>query len=226
MDASSEPGILAIWNDIDDIVADDYEHWYQRQHLYERASIPGFRYGRRHVAPGQSPKFFTFYETDSADVLTGDDYLARLNAPTDWTRAMMPHFRNVSRTVCRQAVAAGDLNGGVVATVAFAAPLGTGAVDGLETALAALPEWPLIGRVRVWQAHDTGATAKTDEAELRGAPDETIGAALVVEATEADAAAACARDLIAAADVAILSPPATYRLICEVDGDEIRRTHG
>lgn len=226
MTDTTDPGILAIWNDIDDVVADDYEHWYQRQHLYERASIPGFRYGRRYLAIGGSPKFFTFYETDSPDALTGGDYLARLNAPTDWTRTMMPHFRNVSRTVCAQRMTAGDLTGGVAATATFTEPLDEAALGRLERHLTKFADWPLIARVRVWQAHDTGATAETDEAALRAAPDETIGAALVVEATQADAATACARELIAAADAAILSLPAAFQLLCHVDGDEVRRSHG
>ena len=226
MSTDTDPGILAIWNDIEDNVAEDYEHWYQRQHLYERSAIAGFRYGRRYVATGGSPKFFTFYETDSPDVLTGGAYLERLNAPTAWTKSMMPHFRNVSRTVCSQAIAAGDLTGGVVATASFAAPLGQPSLDRLNRELAKLPDWPLIARVRVWQARDTGATTETGEAALRGAPDETVGAALVVEATDADAAIACARDLIAAADAAIASTPATFTLVCHVDSEEIRRVHG
>ncbi|MGB0680200.1 MAG: hypothetical protein ACPGUV_11105, partial [Polyangiales bacterium] len=39
---------------------------------------------------------------------------------------------------------------------------------------AEVAEWPLIARVRVWQAHDTGAAAETDEAALRAAPDELV----------------------------------------------------
>jgi hypothetical protein len=68
MSDETPTGILAIWNDIDDSVAADYEHWYQRQHLYERVSIPGFRYGRRYTVVEGAPKFFTYYETDTPEV--------------------------------------------------------------------------------------------------------------------------------------------------------------
>ena len=64
--------------------------------------------------------------------------------------------------------------------------------------------------------------------KLRSAPRRTKPSAprLVVEATQADAATACARELIAAADAAILSLPAAFQLLCHVDGDEVRRSHG
>ena len=75
MAEKTSPGILAIWNDIDDAVARDYEAWYQRQHLYERVSVPGFRYGRRYVAVDARPKFFTYYETDTPEALTGGEYV-------------------------------------------------------------------------------------------------------------------------------------------------------
>jgi hypothetical protein len=224
------PGILAIWNDIDDAVAGDYDHWYQRQHLYERVSIPGFRFGRRYVAHGASPKFFTFYETDSATVLTGGDYLARLNSPTDWTQRLMPDFRNVSRTVCRQILAGGDQSGGYAATVALPEQLPGDALGHLARHLENLDGWPDIARVRVWQAHDTGATAGTNEAALRAGPDTTIGAALVVEGIAADPTQECLSELLAEL-LTVAALPMTgaiqvYQLICHIDGDEIRRAYG
>ena len=220
-------GILAIWNDIDETVAADYEHWYQRQHLYERVSIPGFRYGRRYVAVDGAPKFFTYYETDNPEVLTGGEYLARLNDPTPWTQSLMPHFRNVSRTVCRQAIAAGDQSGGWVACLSMSAPFAEGALDALRRELGRLESWPEIARVRVWQAHDADATAATDEAALRPEADTAIGAALVVEATDGGEAAACISSLHAAAgSLDTVGETGVYRIICHIDGDEVRRAQG
>jgi hypothetical protein len=69
----------------------------------ERVGIPGFRRGRRYLAEdGQThPEFFTLYETDTMQVLQGQDYANRLNAPTDWTKAATAHFRDTSRALAR-----------------------------------------------------------------------------------------------------------------------------
>lgn len=227
MSVASAGGILAIWNDIDAQVAGDYEHWYQRQHLYERVSIPGFRYGRRYLAPDSSPRFFTFYETDAPNVLTGGIYVERLNDPTPWTQSLMPHFRNVSRTICVQARVAGDQSGGWAATVRLANPLQPDAMDILTAELGRLESWPGIARVRVWHRHETGPLASTSESALRSEPDASIGAALVVEATNRDEALSCAEALTArVAGGTGTAAVGVYQLICHIDGDEIRRLHG
>ena len=227
MPDKSPPGILAIWNDIDDAVAADYEHWYQRQHLYERVAIPGFRYGRRYIAHGHSPRFFSFYETDTPAVLTGGEYLERLNDPTPWTQSLMPRFLNFSRTVCRQVIAAGDQSGGWAATATLVEPLPETALETLRRELGRLESWPAIARVRVWQSHDPGAAAATEEAALPPGADGAIGAALIVEATSGDAAADCLADLLAAGGRAeAAGATGVYQIICHIDGDEIRRGHG
>jgi hypothetical protein len=86
----------------------------------ERVGIPGFRRGRRYVAIGGSPEYFNLYEADSPEVLAGQDYLNRLNAPTAWTRRVIPSFRNVARSVCRVAFTSGVGSGGVMLTLRFA----------------------------------------------------------------------------------------------------------
>ena len=79
-------GILAIWNDCSAEDTEGYEKWYLGEHLVERLSIPGFRWGRRYRrlsgASEALPEYMTYYETDSAEVLTSQGYLARVNDPT------------------------------------------------------------------------------------------------------------------------------------------------
>ena len=85
----------------------------------ERAGIPGFLRGRRYVAIEGTPEFFNLYETTSAAVLTGADYLGRLNAPTPWTAATVKHFRDVARSLCTVACSYGEGDGGLVATYRY-----------------------------------------------------------------------------------------------------------
>src|SRR5438093_8132398 len=93
-------GIVAIWHDIVLEAQPEFYEWHNREHMPERMDIPGFRRGRRYIAVQGNPQFFCFYEGDDLGVVAGREYLQRLNNPSEWTRRMMPHFRNMSRSVC------------------------------------------------------------------------------------------------------------------------------
>jgi hypothetical protein len=112
-------GVVAIWHDIAPEARDDFYEWHNREHMPERVGIPGFRRGRRFIAIDGTPEYFNLYEADSAEVLGGLDYLNRLNAPTPWTARVIPHFRNVARSVCRVAFTNGVGSGGVMLTMRF-----------------------------------------------------------------------------------------------------------
>lgn len=109
-------GVVAIWNDITAEGRAPFYAWHGREHMPERAGIAGFLRGRRYVAIHGNPEYFTLYETESPQVLSGTDYLNRLNNPTPWTRSTVTHFRNVSRSLCRVAASHGFGQGGLVAT--------------------------------------------------------------------------------------------------------------
>jgi len=95
------PGAAAvtIWCDVAAEVRDEFEDWHTREHMPERLAIAGFLRGTRWRSepPGS---FFILYELDSPATLAGPAYLARLNDPTPWSRKMMPHHRNMVRSLC------------------------------------------------------------------------------------------------------------------------------
>ena len=119
-------GAVCIWNDITAEGRDEFYAWHISEHMPERVGIPGFRRGRRYVAvtTATSPEFFTLYETDSPEVLVGQDYLNRLNNPTPWTRRVMPAFRKTSRALTRVRASFGQGPGGVLATLRFSGVAG------------------------------------------------------------------------------------------------------
>jgi len=113
-------GVVAIWHDLSPEAKDEFYEWHNREHMPERVSIPGFRRGRRYIAIEGAPEYFNLYEADSAEILGGQDYLNRLNAPTPWTQRVIPHFRNVARSICRVAFTNGTGSGGIMLTMRFA----------------------------------------------------------------------------------------------------------
>jgi len=109
-------GVVAIWHGIRPEGRAEFYEWHNREHMPERVGIPGFLRGRRYIAREGSPEFFTLYETATPEVLSGADYLARLNAPTEWTRRATLHFTDASRSLCRVVLTLGPGAGGWLMT--------------------------------------------------------------------------------------------------------------
>ena len=108
-------GLMAFWARIDAEYLDRFRQWHNSEHMPERVSILGFLAGQRYLGHGTNDFFLMMYETRDPAVLAGVDYLARLNAPTEWTRETLPHFREPVRNIYRRIVARG-------ASDLFAAP--------------------------------------------------------------------------------------------------------
>ncbi|HEV3009890.1 MAG TPA: hypothetical protein VGX52_12720 [Burkholderiales bacterium] len=83
---------------------EEFNAWYDEEHLPERLAIPGFRSARRwvaDVAPGEG-KYLATYELDSAGVLSSAAYLARYQHQTPWSRRCLDRCVVFKRWVCEQ----------------------------------------------------------------------------------------------------------------------------
>jgi hypothetical protein len=91
-------GFLAIWSDVEAHDLTDYRHWLTREHTTERVTTKGFLASRVfRAARDDINRFFILYELGTPEVLDGEAYLARLNAPTPWSRRIMPKLGNFMR---------------------------------------------------------------------------------------------------------------------------------
>lgn len=115
-------GAVAIWHDIAPEGRAEFYAWHGEEHMPERVGIPGFLRGRRYVAIDAELEFFNLYEAQSVEVLKGQDYAARVNAPTPWTFSAVKHFRSVARAICRVAHTSGPAQGGLIATLRYDVP--------------------------------------------------------------------------------------------------------
>lgn len=180
-------GVLAIWNDCDPDWLDAYEDWYQREHLPERLSVPGFLRGRRFEALTPGPMFLTCYDVEAPAVLQSTPYRARVEAPTPTTAEMMRSaFRNMSRTICRRATLRDGPYGGCCVTAL---------VEDASTARSLTRRLvePQICRIDLWSAEDDDAAPSAEE-RLRGG-DRKIGACVFIETARAEAAQTLATSL-------------------------------
>jgi hypothetical protein len=177
-------GVIAIWQDLIPEARHDYYEWHNRQHLPERLSVPGFRRARRFVAVSSGPEFYTLYEADSHEDVSGNAYLERLNAPTDWTRRIMPAFRNMARSVCRVAYSAGVGEGGFMLTQRFSlVPEERSAVISqlCERILPPLTEFPGVAGVHFCLADESASSVETFEKTFRAAEDLTPPYIVMIE---------------------------------------------
>jgi hypothetical protein len=92
---------VAIWCDVAFEIKDEYDDWHAHEHMPERLSIPGFLRGSRWVSTDGRNAYCMLYEAQSEATVTGGKYLERLNNPTPWSRKLMPHHRNMVRSLCR-----------------------------------------------------------------------------------------------------------------------------
>ena len=182
--------VVAIWNGIRPEGRSDFFEWHNREHMPERVAIPGFVRGRRYEAVDAHPEFFTLYETMSVDVLSGAEYLARLNAPTEWTRRATAHFTDTARSLCRVAVSMGPGSGGLMMTWRFDAP-----APGIDEAfLRSLASSPGVVGAHLCIADRAASGIETEE--KKGRPKNAVpGFVLMVEggADRERLEAACAR---------------------------------
>jgi hypothetical protein len=86
------------------IMEEEFNTWYDTEHLQERLAIAGFRSARRWVAdlaPGEG-KYLATYELDSAAVLQSPEYVARFAGATPWTRRCLSKCVVFRRWACEQ----------------------------------------------------------------------------------------------------------------------------
>lgn len=83
---------------------EEFNAWYDAEHLAERLAIPGFRSAQRWVMdcpPGQG-KYLATYELDSPAVLNSATYLKYFNNQSPWSRRCLGKLVAFRRWACEQ----------------------------------------------------------------------------------------------------------------------------
>ena len=84
---------------------EEFNAWYDTEHMQERLGITGFRSARRWVAdvPAGAGKYLATYELDSPQVLTSGEYLSKFENQTPWSRRCLGKAVVFRRWACEQA---------------------------------------------------------------------------------------------------------------------------
>lgn len=98
-------GLLLTMTEPPAAMEEEFNAWYDDEHMGERLAIPGFRSARRWVAdlpPGEG-KYLATYELDSPEILSSAPYLARFNNQTPWSKRCLGKTVVFRRWACEQA---------------------------------------------------------------------------------------------------------------------------
>jgi hypothetical protein len=182
-------GFMAVWSDLHAEDETDYLHWLTREHTPERVGVSGFRTARvfRRLAPDVR-RYLIVYDLDGADVMASGPYLARLNAPTDWSRRTMPRLDNFVRGGGAVEAQAGTGWGGFVAAMRLSEVRD----DSWRDLVGRLVRHDRIAAAR-WCVVDPAASGiPTRERAMRG-EDASFAAVLLVEGLDTEAVSAAVR---------------------------------
>lgn len=100
----SRRGLLLTITEPPPPMEEEFNAWYDTEHLAERLSIRGFRSARRWIAdcaPGEG-RYLATYELDSPAVLSSKEYLSRFENQTPWSRRCLGKTVVFLRWACEQ----------------------------------------------------------------------------------------------------------------------------
>jgi hypothetical protein len=196
-------GVLLTFTEVPANIEEDFNEWYNREHIDERVNMPGFSRARRYRALAGRPKYFATYETAEVGDLAAPSYLARLADQSPWSKRVMAQFSFFHRMTCRVSVDLSHGVGGVLSLVRFFPP--DPAKDGLrrwlaDEAMPALRDTPgLLGASLLENDLDVANAPAVQQGVADFPVAEAQEWAFLVDGADADAtAAATAR--IAGAD--------------------------
>lgn len=98
--ATDTPWLYIVHTDLPDDIVDEYNAWYDREHLPRLVTVPGVVRARRYTAVTASgPKYLTAYELADRDAFESPAGLQARKTP--WTARMRSLFTNTRRRMCR-----------------------------------------------------------------------------------------------------------------------------
>jgi hypothetical protein len=88
MPAKKGTGLLMVWCDVPAEREDEFNRWYNEEHIADILAIPGVLNGARYEAVKGGPKHLACYELDSPAAVLGDGFTKRIKSK--WSETMGP----------------------------------------------------------------------------------------------------------------------------------------
>ena len=89
--------LLVVVVDVQPEHEDEFNRWYDEEHLPQKRATPGFRSARRFRGDDVTGRYLAVYEVDDADVVTNPAYMAQ--PMSEWAEVVMATWHLVDRSV-------------------------------------------------------------------------------------------------------------------------------
>ncbi len=83
-------GLLMVYTDVPVEQEEEFNRWYNEEHIPERLSIPGVLDAARYVAVKGGPKYLACYELTDPQAWYAEEWQKHLTNPTEWSQRMSP----------------------------------------------------------------------------------------------------------------------------------------
>jgi hypothetical protein len=113
--------MLLVCTSVDPAHEDEFNRWYDREHVSERVAIPGFVSGARYQTVRGSRRYLGLYRTTSLAVFGTAAYQQALHRPTAWSATNLARMQNPMRRVCSIEMETGAGTGAWLALLTLAA---------------------------------------------------------------------------------------------------------
>lgn len=102
--ATKGNGIFLVYTDIDPKFDEEFNAWYNTEHLGELLSLPGILDAARYVAEKGGPKYLAVYELSGPEALQSAEFQKWRANPSPWSRRISPSVigKNMTRIVGQQ----------------------------------------------------------------------------------------------------------------------------
>ncbi|WP_342131089.1 hypothetical protein [Hydrogenophaga sp. OTU3427] len=116
----------------------DFNIWFDQEHLPERVAIPGFLDARRYESVASPVRYLQIYNAVDFETLNGAPYQAALANQTDWSHHHISRFIEPTRVVGRLVLSRGRARGAAVVLVRVRPRDGAQMLPSLQAYLALL----------------------------------------------------------------------------------------
>jgi hypothetical protein len=149
-------------------MAEEFNDWYDLEHVPERAAIAGFHNARRFVCVEGWPRYLALYDLEHVGVLQSPAYRAVAgDRSSPWSKRILPRIRGLGRTEAVQIAPGEALLGAEGPMARLALCRFRGAAAGIAKGLLEAFEGAL--QVRAFRTHGEEPADLIALAELRGA---------------------------------------------------------
>lgn len=109
-------GLFLVWTDIPEEVEEEFNRWYNEEHIAEILAMPGFLDAARYVAVRGGPKYLACYELEGPDARETPEFLWHWDHPSEWSKRVSPrhaginYFGNVYQQIYPAEVSQSDMS--------------------------------------------------------------------------------------------------------------------